>query len=45
MDFSCHIFFFTQWKIAGKKRTITGENRRLPAFNDITDDAHISCFL
>jgi hypothetical protein len=28
--------FFTHWKIAGKERTIIGENRRLPAFNDIT---------
>jgi hypothetical protein len=35
MDFSV-TFFFTHWKIAGKERTVTGENRRLSASNDIT---------
>jgi hypothetical protein len=33
-EFFCHIFFThsSHWKIAGKERTITSENRRLSGF-------------
>ena len=34
MDFS--VTFFLPPQLAGEERTITGENRWLPAFNDIT---------